>query len=100
MASPNSDDENSGNEDDPFYSLPFENVTADTLNITHFDSDFALDNNTRRRTFARADFEENQRRRLSFETELYVYLHFYVRAYLLSLLNSCLTRIMFWMSAG
>ena len=96
MASSDSESES----EDPFYSLPFDGITANTLHITHFDSDFALDNNARRRTFVRADFEENQRRRISFETELYIYLQFYVRFYLLTLLTSCTTRIMFWISAG
>ena len=86
--------------DDPFENLPFENVTSETLHISHVDSEFELDNHARRRTYARADFEENQRRRFSFDVEMYIYLQFHVRAFLLSIIQLCQTRLMFWLAAG
>ena len=80
--------------------LPFEGVNERTIVLTYFEGPDHLNGLATRRTYRRDDFEENTLPRYTFDVEMYVFLRFYVRTYILSLLRTCTTRIMFWISAG
>ena len=93
--SDNSDDSDTGLFDEVLF-----DVNEQTLDIVHHDSVDSMNQMARRRTYRRADYQQNNAVRLNYETELYVYLTFHVRAFLLRLLSLCQMRLLVWISAG
>ena len=89
------DDSDSGLFDDVLF-----DVNENTLDIVHHDSIDAMNNMARRRTYRRADYQENNSVRLNYESELYLYLNYHVRSFLLRLLSLCQMRLLIWLSAG
>ena len=97
MSSEDSDDIN---DNDIFGDVTFDNVTRDTIQLSYSESPDFFNHNATRRTYRRQDFDSNTRTRFEYDVEMFCYLRFYIMTYILSILRSCPSRLMIWISAG
>ena len=85
--------------EDLFGDLPFGDLNSNMLHI-RFTDEIGANGNSHKRTYERVDLEDNQIKRLSFHTELLVYITFHLRPFLISLLSLTQSRVLLWLALG